>query len=103
MIYSAADCSDESIKRRIGNVKFETLVQTRRRVHVYQNESLAQEVIEELIQVAKETPPSINTQPWNLYVVFREPLNRDREGNTENMVAELKSQREFHTKKEVRE
>ena len=96
---SAADCRDEFIKVGIGSTEFETLVQTRRRVRGYQNESLAREVIEEIIQVAKGAPSSMNTQPWNLYVVTGEPLNRIRKGNTENMVAGVKSQCEFPPRK----
>ena len=40
----------------------------------------------------------MNTQPWNLYVVTGEPLDRIRKGNTENMVAGIKPQRDFPTK-----
>jgi nitroreductase len=79
-------------------LEFETLVQTRRSVRGYQDKPVARDVIEEIIQVAKGAPSSMNTQPWNLYVVTGEPLNRIRKGNTENMVAGVKPQRDFPTK-----
>ncbi len=79
-------------------MEFETLVRTRRSVRGYQDKPVARELIEEIIQVAKGAPSSMNTQPWNLYVVTGEPLDRIRKGNTENMVAGIKPQRDFPTK-----
>jgi len=79
-------------------VEFETLVQTRRSVRGYLDKPVARELIEEIIQVAKGAPSSMNTQPWNLYVVTGEPLDKIRKGNTENMVAGIKPQRDFPTK-----
>ena len=77
---------------------FETLVQTRRSVRGYQDKPVSREVIEEIIQVAKGAPSSMNTQPWHLYVVTGESLTKIRRGNTENMVAGIKPQRDFPTK-----
>ena len=77
---------------------FETLVQTRRSVRGYQDKPVPREVIEEIIQVAKGAPSSMNTQPWHLYVVTGEALDKIRKGNTENMVAGIKPQRDFPTK-----
>ena len=77
---------------------FETLVQTRRSVRGYQDKPVSREVIEEIIQVAKGAPSSMNTQPWHLYVVTGESLTKIRKGNTENMVAGIKPQRDFPTK-----
>ena len=79
-------------------MEFETLVQTRRSVRGYLDKPVARELIEEIIQVAKGAPSSMNTQPWNLYVVTGEPLDKIRKGNTENMVAGIKPQRDFPTK-----
>jgi nitroreductase len=81
-------------------LEFETLVQTRRSVRGYQDKPVPREVIEEIIQVAKGAPSSMNTQPWHLYVVTGEPLDRIRNGNTKNMVAGIKPQRDFPTKEE---
>jgi hypothetical protein len=42
-------------------------------------------------------PSSMNTQPWNFYVITGEPLDRIRAGNTERMVAGIPQSREFRT------
>ena len=49
-------------------MEFETLVRTRRSVRGYKKKSVPREVIEEIIEVAKGAPSSMNTQPWHLYV-----------------------------------
>lgn len=77
---------------------FETLVRTRRSVRGYKTDLVPKEVIKEIIEVAKGAPSSMNTQPWNLYVVTGDPLNKIRQGNTERMVAGVKPQRDFPTK-----
>lgn len=77
---------------------FETLVRTRRSVRGYKTDPVSKEVIQEIIDVAKGAPSSMNTQPWNLYVVTGEPLDKIRAGNTERMLAGVKPQRDFPTK-----
>ena len=69
---------------------FETLVRTRRSVRGYKTDPVPKEIIQEIIDVAKGAPSSMNTQPWNLYVVTGEPLNKIRQGNTERMLAGVK-------------
>jgi nitroreductase len=66
---------------------FETLVRTRRSVRGYKTDPVPKEIIQEIIDVAKGAPSSMNTQPWNLYVVTGEPLDKIRQGNTERMLA----------------
>ena len=77
---------------------FETLVRTRRSVRGYKKKSVPRRIIEEIIDVAKGAPSSMNTQPWHLYVVTGEPLDKIRKGNTERMLAGVKPQRDFPTK-----
>ena len=77
---------------------FETLVRTRRSVRGYKKKSVPRRIIEEIIDVAKGAPSSMNTQPWHLYVVTGEPLDKIRKGNTERMMAGVKQQRDFPTK-----
>ena len=79
-------------------MEFETLVNTRRSVRGYKTDPVPRELIEEIIEVAKGAPSSMNTQPWNLYVITGEPLDKIRHGNTERMVAGVKPQRDFPTK-----
>jgi nitroreductase len=40
-------------------------------------------------------PSSLNTQPWNFYVVAGEPFDRIREGNTERNLSGVPDSREF--------
>jgi nitroreductase len=77
---------------------FETLVRTRRSVRGYKKKSVPRRIIEEIIDVEKGAPSSMNTQPWHLYVVTGEPLDKIRKGNTERMLAGVKPQRDFPTK-----
>src|SRR5207245_5276198 len=66
---------------------FETLVQTRRSVRGFKNQPVPRVVLEEIIEVAKRAPSSMNTQPWHIHVLTGEPLERVRRRNMEEMVA----------------
>ncbi len=55
---------------------FETLVQTRKSVRGFTKEPVARTVIEDIIEVAKRAPSSMNTQPWHVHVLTGEPLER---------------------------
>jgi nitroreductase len=58
----------------------DTLVKERRSIRGYKKKPVPQELIAEIIAVAKGAPSSMNTQPWFLHVVTGEPLDRIREG-----------------------
>jgi nitroreductase len=53
------------------------------------------EVLDEIIDLAKRAPSSMNTQPWHFHVITGEPLERIREGNTERMMAGARVDREI--------
>lgn len=74
---------------------FETLVRERRSIRGYKPDPVPKEVIEEIIEIAKGAPSSMNTQPWFFHVVTGEPLERIRKGNSERMLAGAKVQREI--------
>jgi nitroreductase len=76
---------------------FETLVAERRSIRGYKSDPVPKELIQEIIEIAKGAPSSMNTQPWFFHVVTGEPLERIREGNTERMLAGIKPQREIAT------
>ena len=69
---------------------FETLVQTRRSVRGFKNKPVPRAVLEEIIEVAKRAPSSMNTQPWHVHVLTGEPLERVRQRNMDEMVAGAK-------------
>jgi nitroreductase len=52
-------------------------------------------LIEEILTIAMRAPTSMNTQPWNFYVITGEPLTRIRQGNTERILAGVPDSREF--------
>jgi nitroreductase len=74
---------------------FETLVKERRSIRGYKPDPVPRAVIEEVIEIAKRAPSSMNTQPWFFHVLTGEPLERIRKGNTERMLAGVKPQREI--------
>src|SRR5258707_12277296 len=69
---------------------FETLVQTRRSVRGFKKQPVPRAVIEEIIEVAKRAPSSMNTQPWHIHVLTGEPLEGVRQRTMEEMMAGAK-------------
>ena len=51
--------------------------------------------MEEIIEIAKRAPSSMNTQPWNFHAITGPPLELIREGNTERMLAGASVDREI--------
>lgn len=66
---------------------FEELVRTRRSVRGYRDEPVPRALIDEIIEVAKGAPSSMNTQPWHVHVLTGAPLDEVRRRNTEEMLA----------------
>ena len=59
----------------------------RRSIRGYLQKPVPRELIEEIIDLAKRAPSSMNTQPWHFHVITGEPLERIRKGNTEKMMS----------------
>ena len=74
---------------------FETLVQTRKSVRGFKKEPVPRAVIEDIIEVAKRAPSSMNTQPWHIHVLTGEPLEELRRRNMEEMIAGAKPKRDI--------
>ena len=79
-------------------MQFEKLIKARRSIRGYRRDPVPAAVIDEIIEVAKWAPSSMNTQPWRVHVVTGAPLDRIREGNTQNMVAGIPPRRDFPMK-----
>lgn len=79
-------------------MEFEALVKARKSIRGYKTDPVPRAIIEEIIEIAKGAPSSMNTQPWHLHVITGKPLDLIRKGNTENMVAGIKPQRDFPMK-----
>ena len=61
---------------------FEELVNTRKSVRGFKSQPVPRAVIEEIIEVAKRAPSSMNTQPWHVHVLTGEPLEQSCAGAT---------------------
>eukprot|EP01030_Chromulinospumella_sphaerica_P018371 gene18371-18230_t len=78
-------------------MNYDQVVQGRRSIRGYQQKPVSRAVIREVLELAMRAPSSLNTQPWNFYVVAGEPLDRIRAGNTERNLAGVPHSREFRT------
>jgi nitroreductase len=74
---------------------FDEVILGRRSIRGYKPDPVPRELIEEILALAMRAPSSMNTQPYNFYVITGEPLDRIRAGNTERMVAGVPQSREF--------
>jgi nitroreductase len=74
---------------------FEDLVQTRRSVRGFSKKPVPRGVIEQILDVAKRAPSSMNTQPWHVHVLSGEPLEQVRRRNMEEMVGGAKPKRDI--------
>src|SRR3954452_18074545 len=82
-----------------GNAKmnFDDVILGRRSVRGYKPDPVPPELIKEILTLAMRAPSSMNTQPWNFYVITGAPLDRIRRGNTERNLAGVPHSREFRT------
>ena len=76
-------------------MQFDDVILGRRSIRGYKPDPVPRALIEEIIGLAMRSPSSMNTQPWNFYVVTGEPLDRIRAGNTERNLAGVPHSREF--------
>ena len=81
--------------RREVSVEFQQLAFERRSIRGYKPDQVPREVLDEIIEVAAQSPSSMNTQPWYVHVVTGDVLDRIRAGNTERMIATGKPDREI--------
>lgn len=74
---------------------FADTVRSRRSIRGYRPDPIPRSLLDEIVDVAKRCPSSMNSQPWHLHVVTGEPLERIREGNTDKMMAGAPPDREI--------
>ncbi|MEQ1753306.1 MAG: nitroreductase [Micropepsaceae bacterium] len=73
---------------------YDEVVKGRRSIRGFKPVSVPKALIREVIELAMRAPSSLNTQPWNFYVVAGDPLNLIRAGNTERNLAGVPASRE---------
>jgi nitroreductase len=78
-------------------LEYDEVVLGRRSIRAFKHEPVPKAVIREIIELAMRAPSSLNTQPWNFYVVAGAPLDRIRAGNTERNLAGVPDSREFRS------
>lgn len=74
---------------------YDDVVLGRRSIRGFQDKPVPKALIREVLALAMRAPSSLNTQPWNFYVVTGAPLDRIRAGNTERNLAGVPDTREF--------
>lgn len=76
-------------------MEFDAVVRGRRSVRGYLPKPVPKALIREVLELAMRAPTSMNTQPWNFYVVAGAVLDRIRQGNVERNLAGVPHSREF--------
>ena len=76
-------------------MQFDEVITGRRSIRGYKPDPVPRELIEEIVGLAMRAPSSMNTQPWNFYILTGEPLNQIRQGNMERNLAGVPQSREF--------
>ncbi len=76
-------------------MQFDEVMLGRRSIRGYKPDPVPRALIEDVLAMAMRAPSSMNTQPWNFYVITGEPLARIRLGNTERTLAGVPDSREF--------
>ena len=78
-------------------MEYDEVVLGRRSIRGYKPDPVPRALIEEILTLAMRAPSSMNTQPWNFYVLTGDALDCIRAGNTERMLAGVPQSREFRT------
>lgn len=76
-------------------MEYKDVVMGRRSIRGFQDKAVPKELIQDILKMAMRAPTSLNTQPWNFYVVTGEPLDLIRKGNVERNLAGVPDSREF--------
>ena len=76
-------------------MEYQEVVMGRRSIRGFLDKPVSKQMINEVLSMAIRAPSSLNTQPWNFYVVSGAPLDAIRKGNTERNLAGVPDSREF--------
>jgi len=76
-------------------MEFDEVIKGRRSIRGYLKKPVPKALVREVLEIAMRAPTSLNTQPWNFYVVAGEVLDRIRKGNVERNLAGVPHSREF--------
>ena len=76
-------------------MNYEEVVRSRRSIRGYLDKPVSKALVREILEIAMRAPTSLNSQPWNFYVVAGDVLNKIRAGNVERNLAGVPDSREF--------
>ena len=76
-------------------MQFDDVVRGRRSIRGFLKQPVPKALIVEVLALALRAPTSLNTQPWNFYVLTGAVLDRIRRGNVERNLAGVPDSREF--------
>lgn len=76
-------------------MEFDEVIRSRRSIRGFLPKPVPRALVREVLELAMRAPTSLNTQPWNFYVVAGEVLDRIRKGNVERNLAGVPDSREF--------
>jgi nitroreductase len=76
-------------------LEFDDVIRNRRSIRGFLPKPVPKALVREVLEIAMRAPTSMNTQPWNFYVVAGEVLDRIRKGNVERNLAGVPHSREF--------
>jgi len=76
-------------------MEYQEVVMGRRSIRGFLDKPVSKHMINDVLSMAIRAPSSLNTQPWNFYVVSGAPLDAIRKGNTERNLAGVPDSREF--------
>lgn len=76
-------------------MEYKDVVMGRRSIRGYQQKPVPKAVMQEVLEMAIRAPSSMNTQPWNFYVISGDVLDKIRAGNVERTLAGVADSREF--------
>ncbi|MDO7836435.1 nitroreductase [Sphingobium sp. HBC34] len=74
---------------------YDEVVLGRRSIRGFHDRPVPRALLEEIFALTMRAPSSVNTQPWNFYVVSGPPLEAIRKGNVERNLAGVPDSREF--------
>ncbi len=76
-------------------MEFDEVIRSRRSIRGFLPKPVPRALVREVLELAMRAPTSLNTQPWNFYVVAGEVLDRIRKGTVERNLAGVPDSREF--------
>ncbi len=59
----------------------------RKSIRGFKPDSVPKEILREILKAAVNSPSIMNTQPWEMFVVTKEPLDQIKKGNIEMLTA----------------